>query len=149
MLRKFMFSIVLVVCAASLAFAAADEKKIAKDLVDKAVAFTKTHDKAATLKEISKPKGQFDKGEIYVFAYDLKGTVVAHPKNPKLIGKNVLEVPDIDGKFFRKDIMTQAATKGSGWVDYKYKNPQNNKVEQKTTYFQKANDLVICCGVYK
>ncbi len=149
MFKKLMLICVLVLCAASLVFAAGDEKKTAKDLVDKAAAFTKAQGKAEALKEFSKPSGQFDKGEIYIFAYDTKGTVIAHPKNAKLVGKNLLDVPDIDGKFFRKEIMSKAASGGSGWVDYKYKNPATNKVEQKTTYFQKVNDVVICCGVYK
>ncbi len=149
MFKKLMLICVLVLCAASLVFAAGDEKKTAKDLVDKAAAFTKAQGKAEALKEFSKPSGQFDKGEIYIFAYDTKGTVIAHPKNAKLVGKNLLDVPDIDGKFFRKEIMSKAASAGSGWVDYKYKNPATNKVEQKTTYFQKVNDVVICCGVYK
>ncbi len=74
--------------------------------------------------------------------------IVAHPKNPKLIGKNLLEVTDPDGKYFRKEIQEVAKTKGKGWVDYKYTNPENKKVEPKTTYLKKAGDLIICCGVY-
>jgi cytochrome c len=121
----------------------------AKALVDKAAAFMKANGKDKALAEISKSKGQFDKGELYVFAYDLTGTMVAHPKNPKLIGKNLLEVPDNDGKFFRKDILSTAKTKGNGWVDYKYLNPDTKKVESKTTYVLKADDIVVCAGAYK
>ena len=128
---------------------AASEKDLAVSLVDKAAAFAQAQGKEKALAEISAAKGQFDKGEIYVFAYDLQGVIVAHPKNPKLIGKNLLEVPDPDGKFFRKEIQEVAKTKGTGWVDYKYTNPENKKVEHKTTYLKKAGDLIICCGVYK
>ena len=124
-------------------------QKEAKALVEKAAAFLKASGKDAALKEFSKPKGQFDKGELYVFAYDMSATIVAHPKNPKLIGKNLLDVPDTDGKFFRKEIMETARTKGSGWVDYKYLNPETKKVEAKTTYVLKVGDLVLCCGTYK
>jgi len=134
-----------------LAFApvAAASQKDAKALVEKAAAFVKANGKDAALKEFSKAKGQFDKGELYVFAYDMNATIVAHPKNPKLIGKNLLDVPDTDGKFFRKEIMETARTKGSGWVDYKYLNPETKKVEAKTTYVLKAGDIVLCCGTYK
>ncbi len=121
----------------------------AKALVDKAAAFLKANGKDKTLAEISKPKGQFDKGDLYVFAYDLAITVIAHPKNPKLIGKNLIEVPDSDGKYFRKDILEIAKTKGSGWVDYKYLNPETKKVEPKTTYVLKVNDVLLCAGAYK
>jgi cytochrome c len=127
----------------------ASEKDQAVALVDKAAAFAQAQSKEKALAEISAAKGQFDKGEVYVFAYDLQGLIVAHPKNPKLIGKNLLDVPDPDGKFFRKEIQEVAKTKGSGWVDYKYTNPEHKKVEQKTTYLKKVGDLIIWCGIYK
>jgi hypothetical protein len=60
-----------------------------------------------------------------------------------------MDVPDANGKFFRKDVVELAKTKGVGWVDYKYKNPATNKVENKTTYLRKAGDVIICCGTYK
>jgi hypothetical protein len=125
------------------------EAEEAKTMVEKASTIMKSQGKDKALTEISAPNGQFVKGEMYVFAYDLTATVIAHPVNPKLIGKNLLEVPDADGKLFRKEIIELAKTKGSGWVDYKYKNPQTNKIEAKTTYLQKEGDVVICCGIYK
>ncbi|HIJ87464.1 MAG TPA: cache type 2 domain-containing protein [Desulfuromonadales bacterium] len=132
---------------AGLALAAG--KDDAKSLVKHAAAFVKYQGKGKALAEISKPKGQFDKGELYVFAYDLQGVMVAHPKNPTLIGKNLIDVPDNDGKLFRRDIVEKAKSKGSGWVDYMYLNPETNEVEHKTTYLQKVGDLIICCGAYK
>lgn len=130
-------------------FAADDEKKTAVSMVNDAVKMMKTAGKAKTLAAISDPQGAFVKGEIYVFAYDFNGVIVAHPKNPKLIGKNLFEVPDVDGKLFRKDIVAIAKKKETGWVDYKYKNPESGKIEHKTTYVTGAEDIAVCCGVYK
>jgi cytochrome c len=124
-------------------------QKDAQALVEKAAGYVKANGKDAALKEFSKAKGQFDKGDLYVFAYDLSATIVAHPKNPKLIGKNLMDVPDTDGKLFRKEIVETAKAKGSGWVDYKYLNPSTKKVESKTTYILKVGDIVLCCGTYK
>ena len=132
---------------AGLSYASA--KDDAKALVKNAVAYVKYQGKEKAIAEISKPKGMFDKGETYVFAYDLQGIVVAHPKNPKLIGKNLIDVPDNDGKMFRKEIVAMAKSKGSGWVDYVYLNPETNEQEHKTTYIQKVGDIILCCGVYK
>jgi signal transduction histidine kinase len=42
-----------------------------------------------------------------------------------------------------------AVSKGSGWVDYKYPDPINNKVEQKTSYVELVDGLIIGAGVYK
>ena len=132
---------------AGLALAAG--KDDAKALVKHAVAFVKYQGKGKALAEFSKSKGQFDKGELYVFAYDLKGVMVAHPKNPTLIGKNLIDVPDSEGKLFRKDIVELAKSKGSGWVEYMYLNPETNELEFKRTYLQKVGDIIVCCGAYK
>jgi cytochrome c len=127
----------------------AAERDDAKDLVKKAAAYVKYQGKQKALAEISTPKGMFDKGELYVFAYDLQGVMLAHPKNPALIGQNLYSVPDSEGKMFRKEIVDRAKSEGSGWVDYVYLNPETNRQEHKTTYFQKVGDVVVCCGIYK
>ena len=129
--------------------AAAAPKDDAVGLVQDAAKFMKSKGREAALQECAKPDGPWVKGELYVFAYDFQGVIVAHPKNPKLVGKNMLEVPDVDGKLFRKDIVEIAKTKGSGWVDYKYKNPENGKIEEKTTYLLKSGDVIFCCGIYR
>jgi cytochrome c len=133
----------------ALAPGAVASQKDAKALVEKAAAFVKANGKDATIKEINLAKGQFDKGELYVFAYDMSGKIIAHPKNPKLIGKDLLNVPDPDGKMFRKEIVDVAKTKGTGWVDYRYTNPETKKIEAKTTYVVKVGDVILCCGTYK
>jgi signal transduction histidine kinase len=127
----------------------ASGKDAAKSLVKKAAAYVKYQGKEKAIAEISKPRGMFDKGELYVFAYDIEGVMVAHPKNPKLIGKNLIAVPDDDGKLFRKEIVEKAKNRGSGWVDYVYLNPETNEMEHKTTYLLKVGDIILCCGAYR
>lgn len=139
----------LFICAGAASVYASGTKAEAKALTEKAAAFLKANGKEKTIAEINKPKGQFDKGEMYVYALDMKGTVLGHPKNPDVVGKNTYMIPDEDGKFFRKDIVELAKTKGSGWVDYKYLNPETKKVEDKTTYVLRTGDVALCCGVYK
>jgi len=132
---------------AALSYAA--DRDDAKALVKRAAAYVKYQGKEKALTEISTPKGMFDKGELYVFAYDLQGVMLAHPKNPALIGQNLIAVPDTEGKLFRKEIVEKAKSQGSGWVDYVYLNPETNRQEHKTTYIQKVGDIIVCCGVYK
>lgn len=55
----------------------ADGQQEAMQLVEKAIVFAKANGKDKVLAEISTLKGTFDKGEIYVFAYDLNGVVLA------------------------------------------------------------------------
>lgn len=127
----------------------AADRDDAKTLVKRAAAYVKYQGKENAIAEISTPKGMFDKGELYVFAYDLQGVMLAHPKNPALIGQNLIDVPDVNGKLFRKQIVEMAKSKGSGWVDYVYLDPETNKQAHKTTYFLKVGDIILCCGVYQ
>lgn len=144
MLKRILASLVLVV---GLAGAAPKDEAIA--LVQDAAKFLKAEGREKALQECGKAEGKWVKGEMYVFAYDFQGVIVAHPKNTKLVGKNMLDVPDVDGKLFRKDIVQTAKAKGSGWVDYKYKNPETGKIEEKTTYLLKAGEVIFCCGIYR
>lgn len=128
--------------------ALAGEKEDATKLVNDAVVAV-NKDKAAAVAAIGNKTGPYVKGELYVFAYDLNGVMVAHPINAKLIGKNLLDVPDADGKMFRKAIIDGVKATGSATVDYKYKNPTTGKVEDKETFCKKAADLAVCAGYYK
>jgi len=129
--------------------AISDKKAEARAMVEKAAAFVSEHGKEKGIAEMNKPGGLFVKGELYVFAFDLNGVMVAQPKNPKAIGENLIDKPDNKGKLFRKEIIEKAKTEGSGWVDYFYLNPQTGEEEDKTTYLKRVGDLVICCGVYR
>ena len=144
MIKKFLTALLMLAALVSAA-----PKDDAMALVADAAKYLKANGKEKTLQEMNKPDGKWVKGELYVFAYDFQGVIVAHPKNAKLVGKNMLEVPDVDGKLFRKDIVQTATTKGSGWVDYKYKNPESGKLEDKTTYLLKSGDVILCCGIYR
>ena len=116
-------------------------------LVKKAISFYDKNGKEETLRIVT--AGKFMEGKMYVFIYDYSAVMLAHPENKQLIGRNLFNVPDADGKYFRKQIVEDAKVKGSGWVDYKYRNPNTGKVEGKTTYFQNHKGLIFCCGIYK
>ncbi|MDP9107756.1 MAG: cache domain-containing protein, partial [Pseudomonadota bacterium] len=86
---------------------------------------------------------------VYLTVRALDGTQLAHPVNPRLIGKNMVILGDADGKLFRKEIIDQAASKGKGWVDYRYNNPVSKVIEKKSTYFVKSGDVILEAGIYK
>jgi signal transduction histidine kinase len=123
----------------------------AKALVKKAAAFVKANGNDKAIAEFNNRKGQFvnDERELYIFVLDKNGTTLANGVNQRLVGKNVMELKDVDGKKFIKEMITTAEAKGSGWVDYKWTNQTTNAIEPKSTYFEKVNDIVVGCGVYK
>lgn len=120
----------------------------AKAMVGKAAAFMKANGKEKSFKEFSEGT-QFKKDDLYVFVIDMKGITLAHGGNPKLVGKDMSGLKDADGKLFIKDMIDGATAKGSGWSDYKWTNPVTKKIDPKSTYFQKVDDVILGCGVYK
>lgn len=118
-------------------------------LVKKAGTLIRKTNKEKALLEITNPKGQFVDRDLYIFVLDMNGNMLAHGSNPRLIGKNMSEIKDADDRHFVKEILGVAGSKGSGWVDYKWPNPVTKKIEPKTSYFEKVNDVVVVCGIYK
>ncbi|OEZ54028.1 MULTISPECIES: cache domain-containing protein [unclassified Duganella] len=121
-------------------------------MVKKASEFLKKNGKEKAFAEFNNPKGQFIHKDLYIFAFGANGDGVelANGANVKLVGKNVLEMKDADGKFLIKDILALGMSKeGKGWVDYKWPNPSTGTVDGKRTYVERVDDVVIGCGIYK
>jgi hypothetical protein len=141
----FIFIIVLI---ASTALAATPQGE-AQKMVDKAVAFYKANGKDKAVEAFNAPTGQFVKGELFIFMQDLSGVMLAHGANPALVGKDLINLKDSDGKLFVKAMADLAKEKGSGWVEYKWTNPVSKKIEKKITYVKKVDNYFIGCGVFK
>lgn len=131
------------------AVAHADEKAEVVKMVKDAAALYKASGMEKTLDALNDPKGQFVKGSLFVFAFDENGTLLANATAPDKVGQNLLDVPDSKGKKFRKEFIEVAMRDGSGWVDYTNINPKTKVDEPKTSYIEKAGELIIGCGIYK
>lgn len=152
-MKNFLKKIALGLCALFIGTAAfAADKGTAEEataMVKKGVEFIKANGKEKAFAEFSNPAGQFIKGDLYVMAYDMEGINKAHGGNPKLIGKNLLEIKDANGVFIVKNFIEVAKGKGKGWVDYKWPNTITKAVENKSTYVEKVDDVLIGVGIYK
>lgn len=143
--------------AAALALAAtgpahAEDKAVAADataMVKKGVTYIKANGKDKGYAEISHKGGEFTDRDLYLTVYGLDGTVRAHGANQKMIGKNLIELKDVDGKPFVKERVELAAAKPSFWQDYKFTNPVSKRIEPKMMYCEKLDDSVVCGGIYK
>ena len=118
-------------------------------MVKKGVAFIKASGKDKGYAEISTKGGQFSDRDLYLTVYALDGTVRAHGANEKMIGKNLIDLKDVDGKPFVKERVEMAQSKASFWQDYKFTNPTTKKIEPKTMYCERVDDAVVCGGIYK
>jgi cytochrome c len=108
------------------------------------------HEKA--FENFTNDKTQWVKKDLYVFAFDLKANFTAHGANAKLVGKNLIDLKDQNGKAFIRDFVQTASTaKGEGWVDYDWAHPQTKKVEEKSSFVKRVpgTDYVVGVGIYR
>jgi cytochrome c len=124
-------------------------KEEAVAMVKKAVAFLKANGKDKAFAEFSKKDGQFVDRDLYVMVYDFTGKNLAHGANERLIGKNLMEIKDPDGKQLIREMTDLAQSKGRGWVDYKWTHPVTKSIDPKSTYVEKTDDLWIGVGIYR
>ncbi|MFD1747639.1 cache domain-containing protein [Rhizobium helianthi] len=140
---------VLSVFVASSAFAeergTADE---AMKLLDKAEAHFKTVGAEQAYKDFSSKSPEWQDRDLYVFCFDKAGVTLAHGANEKLIGKDLTELKDADGKKFIADLVKSGLT-GGGWVDYRWTNPMTKKIELKSSYARPFGESVCGVGIYK
>jgi cytochrome c len=124
-------------------------KEEAKAMVDAAFDHMKKVGADKALKDFTTDKA-WAKKDLYVFVMDSKGFFTAHGANEKLVGRDMSNMKDPNGKAIFPAMMEQAA-KGSGWVDYDWAHPQTKKVEGKSSYVRKtpSGDSVVGVGIYR
>jgi signal transduction histidine kinase len=123
-------------------------KDEATAMVKKAVALIKANGAEKAYAEFSNPKGPFVDRDLYVVVYDMTGKCLAHGANAKMIGRDLIDNKDVDGKEFVKERVEMMKKQASGWQDYKFRNPTTNQIEPKAMYIERLNDVIVGCGVY-
>lgn len=121
----------------------------AEKMVKKGVDVLKKDGKDKAVTEITAPSKTFVDRDLYLVIYDMKGNCVAHGQNAKQVGKALIELKDPDGKPFVKERVDLAKSQGKFWQDYKFTDPLTKKVLPKQMYCERADDVVVCGGVYK
>ena len=150
MKSRFMLVAVAALCAASAL--AAEQRVTAKEaeaMVKKGVAYIKANPREKAMADITNKSGSFVDRELYLTVYTQDGTALAHGANEKFVGKNMIDLRDGDGKEHIRERMELAKTKATFWQDFKFVNPVTKKMEPKQMYCERANELVVCGGIYK
>ncbi|MBI5910503.1 MAG: cache domain-containing protein [Betaproteobacteria bacterium] len=156
-MRKEFSKLALFAATAAVAFSggaawAADSAsaKEAEAMVKKAVSYIKANGKDKGYAEITNKQGQFVDRDLYLVALQTDGKVSAHGANEKLVGKVLLELKDVDGKEFVREIIEAAKSKNGSWTDFKYSHPLTKKVEPKSLYCERLDEsALVCGGIYK
>ena len=125
----------------------AEAQKMVKD----AVALVKSAGTEKAYKAFTEhTDGSFKLKDLYVFVYDFDGNCLSQGANPKMVGKNLLAMRDVDGNSFIKGMIDMVKARSQGWYGpYKFSNPATQTYELKKSYCERgAGDSMICVGVY-
>lgn len=121
----------------------------AKAWSERAAAYIEQFGEKKAFADFTRHDGGFVDGELYVFCYDRKGLNKAHGGNPSLVGRNLLHIKDLDGREPNALIVKMGFEHGRGWVDFKWPNPATKRIENKSAYVIRTNDVVCGAGYYK
>lgn len=113
------------------------EDRLADQELRQFVADAKTYalanGKEKALAEFNNKNGSFIKNDLYIFADDYNGTVLAWPYRPDEIGINRLNATDAVGNHHFQALLS-GARNGTGMVEYYTENPATNTTELKISY---------------
>ena len=76
---------------------------------------------------------QYGQGDGYFFAYDYTGLNIVHPLQPELLGKNLWEVRDSQGRPVVQELI-KLARAGSGFFRYSWNKPTAHQEAPKLSY---------------
>jgi polar amino acid transport system substrate-binding protein len=117
--------------------------------VERAFEYAKEKGKKAALAEFNNTSSKFVDEDLYIYAYDLEGTTLAHPFHEDLLGKSRWDTTDSNGTPFIQELIHMAQS-GGGFVRYLYVDPSDNyAVKPKLGYVMRVDrDWVLGSGVY-
>lgn len=136
-----------IAAAESIAATESADSAAAKALLDRAAARYRSDGEAA-LAAFSRA-GEFLVGDLYVYVLGLDGALKASGgPSITLVGRNISDLKDPDGKPFIAEMLEGARANGSGTVKYRWLNRQHGKAEQKVVHYQTVGDSIIAVGYY-
>ncbi|MGH6868559.1 MAG: cache domain-containing protein, partial [Methylocella sp.] len=121
-LKSLLFTSSLGLCMAILSTTAMAEEHATRDeakaMTVRAAEFLKANGPEKAFAAFNDPHGPFRDRDLYVVVQNREGMIEAHGTTPALVGKNLSDLKDVDGKAFVKEII---AVETAGWVNYKWK----------------------------
>jgi len=86
----------------------------------------------------------------YFFVYDMHGTVLMHPRQRDLVGKDLSELRDPQGNATIQALLARARA-GGGFVEYMWRRPSTGKIAPKLGYVTEIPqwDWMIGTGLYR
>ena len=120
----------------------------AEQLARNAASHLATHGRERAFRDFLTPPAGFMRDDLYVFAFDSAGTMWVNGGFPDLIGSNILNARDSQGRPFLVEGMQRAARNGDAWVEYTWYNPCNGKMMAKSAFIIAVGDDFVAVGAY-
>jgi signal transduction histidine kinase len=109
-------------------------------LVEDAAALIE-HKGEQAFKDFAQKDSKWLNDDYYIFVYALDGTCVFHPITPELVGQNVMDLKDMNGKPIIRlitDVGRKPEKNASGWVFYLWENQTQITPNWKSAYIRKV-----------
>jgi signal transduction histidine kinase len=117
----------------------------AKAMAIKAAEYLKSAGPEQAFAAFDAKDGPWHDRDLYVVVQNSQGVMVAHGVNAGLIGHVVLDLKDVDGRPFNREMQ---AVQNADWVNYKWQNPTTRAVETKTMYVIREGEYLVGVGAY-
>ncbi len=125
-----------------------EARDAAMALVRKGIAHLKARGEAAYA-DFQRPGGEFYPGDLYLLVLGMDGRMLCNSARPHERGEMHADKKDFNGKPFMREILQIARERGRGWVDYRMAHPATQKPMPKSTYLERAGDVILMCGIYR
>jgi len=107
--------------------------------VEDAADFARDAGRTRALRTFNNLSGPYVRDDLYIFAYDYEGTILALPYEPDLIGSSRYNVTDSEGVFYIREGIGKAAA-GGGFITYRYYDPATGQESTKVSYVTPVDD---------
>jgi len=116
-----------------------DTRSLVALVEDAAALIERNGDQA--FKDFAQKDSKWLNDDYYVFVYALDGTCLFHPITPELVGQNVMDLKDMNGKPIIRlitDVGRKPEKDASGWVFYLWENQTQITPNWKSAYIRKV-----------
>lgn len=121
----------------------------ARAMLAKAVAQLKAEGKEKAFSDFTKPNGPYVDRDLRVTVLGLDGKFMMNGNNARMVGRDATNSLDAAGKAYIKERIEMVKKDGKGEQDYKFLNPMTKQIENKVTFFEKVDDMIVAVGAYK
>ena len=123
-------------------------KEDAIAMVQRARVFITQQGREKGYAEITKKAGQFHDRDLYITVFNFDGKILATGQSKNLIGRNLIDTKDPDGKLYIKERVELARQQSAFSQNYKWLNPATKEIEPQETYCERLDDIIVCGSVY-